>query len=333
MDRRKNLASFADYLRTELFKNQPKDWNINQFGKFPGTSYMFQRYFTHILTENKNTKKIACIEKRFRIKKDSDLVSKIKTIDGKSRSIEKFFTDKTIPHENNLNFIALVFDAPIHNFADFLKSQTKPSAQEKTELTKQSDKTQKTNNFKINNKVLLLAASVIVLLISIYPISILLDNKTTTNEKILQEHAGFFPQNLSLDFVENSYELTDNKRIRTNTDTVLMHTLTIYNDQAVYTQDNWSFATDAKGEDMNSGYGKPFNEDIISVKPMLKGTVTLARERMDIHFNIQNLYDTPLFFVGLKLNVDTTFSATVENAKYNLYKPFGRELFYNLKSA
>ncbi len=97
-------------------------------------------------------------------------------------------------------------------------------------------------------------------------------------------------------------------------------TVNIFNDSCLYKNGPWSFTTDPKGEDMNSEYGIPYNEEITPKYPILRGRTTIANRKMEIHFSITNNTNKNLYFANFMVSVLRTYDAKVEKAEYNLYQ-------------
>ncbi len=154
--RKETQKAFANYLRENL--KTPSDWNDSLFGAFPGKTAAFQKYFGYVLEKNINIKKVEAIENEYNLHKYENIDKKVEIIDGKPRSIEKFFKEKTTPRENKLKFIALVFESPILTIEDFVESQKEENNNKSIEKEvilkkdKPDEKSNKTENIEFSKK-------------------------------------------------------------------------------------------------------------------------------------------------------------------------------------
>ncbi len=342
MNRPDVIVEYSDYIRNYLKENEPKDWNVNLWGKFPASSNMLQKYFKHILEQGVGSRdKVKAIENHYKLNKRDTVDKKMFEIEGRTRSISNFLENKTVPFEKNLNFIAFIFDVPICTLNEFIENNTTKDKIQNSilENTLKKDKIHlqnlKNNELKPNTephkrtkpvkKSVLLSLSVIavffVLSIGFYS----LGGQNNENSKEVAK-SSFMP----VDIGDQLFEI---KAISANNqqDTGLnFHTVNIFNDKCLYKNQPWSFTTDPNGEDMNSSYGSPFNETIQSLHPILNGRATIANQMMEIHFNIANNTDKNLFFANLEVQVVNTFDAKAEQAKYNLYQSRNLEEVFDL---
>jgi len=340
---------FADFIREYLENNKPADWNNALFGEFPGTISTYQKYFGYILKQNNNSEKVEAIEKRYKLNKSDKVEKKIKIIDGRPRSITKFFNEKIVPYDKNLYFIAVVFDAPIKTIEEFVKRQEN----EKKQLTKKPEKAKKESfnidneiiseinepkedqndrlkQFFTKNKKIIGSVSLILLLF----ISVFLFQKYGKNNELKAENmhpiiSTFFPREMADSLYVKKTTANNSENILSE-DTILLHTVNIFNDKCLYKNSDWSFSTDPEGEDMNSKYGTPFNDEIKTHFNVLNGRTTIANEYMDIHFNIENLKNKTLYFSNLKIKIIDTHDAKVEKAKYNMYEIRSSEVIFEI---
>lgn len=332
-DRKESLIAYADYLRRYLSVNTPPDWKKSMFGDFPGSTVMYHKYFTFVLEQTPDSRKAKLIEQRFKLQKITTLEKKIEVIDGKPRSIERFFLDETVPHEQNLNFIAGVFDAPIQTLEQFIASQQTQISRDILPVENTSRFSPKKQRSPKRNQIIFTVTGVIFLSV----LAILFGNQ-------LFRHLNASPENPQMQSVENRFFLTDlGSKLYENRydkieisdksmiDTVLFHTINIFNDRCLTKAGHWTFETDPKGEDMNSVFGQPFNEDIVTMYPQLNDVKTIANEQMDIHFNFENKFDFPIEFSSLKLVVTNTYDAKAEKASYNLYRARAEEQYYDVQ--
>lgn len=340
MDSRKeSKKKFARYLRSQI--QRPADWNTNLFGDFPGTVSMMQKYFGYILEKAPNSEKAKAIETHYNLQQYDSLEKKIEIIDGKPRSIEKFFRKETIPYEKNLNFIALVFEAPIKNMEDFVATPSlhaKPAAKKQvsnkptTKAQRNSLHPSKLNMLQYAAGIVLLAGLVFFALRFFKDRTLHAESKQKTPRVAQIKTASLFPMHihnkLFIRKVSHATPTTTNDSVEPG---LFYHTVNIFNDKCVYKKKGaWSFDTDPKGEDMNSPYGTPFNEDIHGIYNMLNGQSTLANQSMDIHFNIENRTDKKLVFSAFKLKITDSYSAKTEQAAYNLYQARGDEPYFEI---
>jgi len=96
-------------------------------------------------------------------------------------------------------------------------------------------------------------------------------------------------------------------------------TVSIYNNQYLYSLRLWNFEVDKNGEDMNSKWGAPYNTDIVELYPTLKNTITLSNNEMELTFNISNRNNLSLFFHSIKLKILERIPITPEHTSYNIY--------------
>jgi len=345
-DRKEAQKLFADFIREYLKKNKPTDWDNSLFGEFPGTILMYQKYFGSILRQNSNPEKIKAIEERYKLNKDDSVQKKIKVIDGRPRSIKIFFSKKIVPHEDNLNFIALIFDVPVQTVEEFVAYKHKSKLEKEPIIIEPAKikpvvikhvKTVKTKN-KIGFKNILTKRNAVVAMSVVFSfilITIILQKYNFTDNKLNaanqpKEETGFFPQDIDRDLFVKKVSVTNSTKI-SEEDTVLLHTVNIFNDKCLHKNSVWSFATDPNGEDMNSKYGEPFNEEIkTKFKDVLNGRTTIANEYMDIHFNLENLKNKTLYFSNLKIKIINTYDAKGEKAQYNMYESRSAEIKFEL---
>lgn len=357
--RKENFKLYAQYLRKELKENPPADWNTDILGVFPGRFTMFQKYFGHILAKNKNKEKIAAIVKHYNLEKVKTVDEKIEIINGKPRSIERFFDGEVVPYEKNINFIAFIFDAPVKTFTKFVDlkdelidikenvdtpqmnvSSNKQYANNlKTSQNSKNTNVEKNeeNNFSIPEKDFRIKTFITkhykwsIAIASVLLFFLLLSDKmdqSNTESKNKVQRASFFPEEIGDALFELNSQTASNI---TDTTSLTFHTSNIFNDKCVYKLNGaWSFVTDPNGEDMNSKYGIPFNVDIQGQYPMLNGQTTLANQSMDIYFNVYNQMNIELFFSSFKLKIINSFDAESEQAAYNLYTDRSNKPFFEI---
>lgn len=327
--------AFAEYLRDEL--QPPSDWNTELFGKFPGTVSMIQKYFGYILDQKPNSEKAEAIELQYHLEQFNSLEKKIDYIDGRPRSIENFFKGQTVPYERNLNFIALVFDAPIKTLEEFVSYNNKHKI-ESEESKKRQGMQAKANSLKqdfiplqsLPRSIALFLMIVILACIGFNYFHYGVSNSQSKSIKQRQP-ASFFPVDIENKLFVNKIKgiVTPIQDTGRNTE-LNFHTINIFNDKCIYNEGTWSFVTDVAGEDMNSQYGKPFNENIKTLYPILKGRTTLANQLMDIHFNINNRTGENLVFSSFLIKILNTYDANTEKAQYNLYTERSEEIRFEV---
>ncbi len=327
-------AQYADYLRENL--KTPSDWKVELLGNFPGTTAMYQKYFGQILSQNTNKQKVEAINEHYHLHKYENIDKKVEIIDGKPRSIENFFTKKTTPFDDKLKFMALIFESEIKSLEDFVewKHAQKPLKSKNNEKNETIQHNNSANSIKIERKKeafsvkitkqLAIAVSVLVffsiiafLVSKIQPANAENKELEKIGNKTLQ--SSFFPKYINKDLFEKNIPVKKNNNKTIVKEEILYHTVNIFNDKCIHKQGAWSFETDANGEDMNSPYGAPFNENIAGMYPILKGRTTIANEMMDLHFNIENNYNSDLYCSSLTIEIIDTYDTKAENAKYNLY--------------
>ena len=349
MERRtETQKAFADYLRKELKK--PADWDEKLFGEFPGTVSMFQKYFIFLLEENKNQRKIKAIERQYNLEQYSTLERKKEAIQGRPRNIEKFFKENTVPYEKNLNFIALVFEAPVQTLEEYAKIQDDTDNKQISEKQKNTKKSKNTlehlsalfrfnymTKSELHSRAIFVLLAVMLFGVGSTLLAVDSDENARENEHVkagenterLQVNT-FFPDYIADSLFIRSSQGAENTIAQNDSAGVFYHTTNIFNDKCIYKQGTWSFTTDSMGEDMNSNYGKPFNESIHSEHPVFEARKTIANQKMDIYFILKNQLNKQLFFSSFKVKILESYNANAENAKYNVYKLRGKDKHFKV---
>lgn len=331
MNTRKQLKKrYAEYLRNYLKKHKPPEWDTQLFGQFPGTATGFQKYFERILKQGANPGKVNAVELRFGLKKYTTFEQKKMALEGRCRSIENFFIKKTLPYESNLEFMAEVFDVPIKSIDDFSKTTVENSSNENDDFIKKSFSglsRDRVISFWKKQTLLKKAAPAIFSLIFAAAVFLFLPYNSTGSADGVSKASlittpqgpptGFFPQEsrglvVSIAPIDSAASVKEKKLTCT--------TLSIYNEGYLYKEQPWSFGVDKCREDMNSELGWPYNDEIISSTPLLKGRTTLANMSMDVRIRIFNTMDKPVYFSNFDIKVTDTYDAKAENAEYGLYQ-------------
>ncbi len=276
MNKNSAIVEYSDYIRDYLSKNPPKDWRVDLFGEFPSSSNMFQKYFEYILSKNTNKSKILAIEKRYGLNRKDTIEQKAEVINGRTRSINKFFVNKTVPYEKNLNFIAFVFDVPINKFADFIENHkhregkstekkviektieqhkeipknkiVKKTEEEEKPITETSIKTKvKSKTKRKLHKEVIFGTLLLILIVSGFMFFNFYVEKKVPVPNNTIKYSSFLP-------VDVGDKLFDGEVVpATNAaDTGLsFHTVNIFNDKCLSKNKPWNFEVDSEGEDMN----------------------------------------------------------------------------------
>ena len=361
---------FADYLRETLVP--PTDWYVGTCGSFPPTVHYLQIYFEQILRENSNSLKIKAINNFYELNEIHSLEKKIEKIDGLPRSIQNFFVKKTVPNEDRLNFIALIFESPISTLREFetRREHKQPTAEVAVEAEVMNNVTEtepvfvkeekfQNTEYQINNDnsfppetnmislkskgkfflntrqrriVTFLSIALVVIAIA----ALKINYAALAGASLVNSTAerGFMPlyvgdslfagSAVSLNVLENDEQINENQ-IPPPLDSSLIvrnlqyATVSIYNDQYLYSLRPWSFEVDGNGEDMNSKWGNPYNSDIADLYPTLRNTITLANNVMELSFNISNRNNLSLFFHAIKLKIVERIRITPDHTSYNIY--------------
>ncbi len=337
MNRPDVIVRYSEYIRNYLKENQPKDWNVGLLGEFPASSNMLQKYFKHILEQRTGRDKRTALEKHYKLNSKDSIDKKMFEIEGRTRSIYNFFENKTVPFEKNLNFIAFIFDVPICSLNEFIENneiQEKILENNLTEndvaATKNSVNVETKQNTKVSKKTKSFRKPVFISLFFMSVISVFYIgfrySMAQNNKNNKLAYSSVMPVYIGDTLFERIAVIEDSQQ-----DTGLhFHTINIFNDKCLSKNSAWSFDTDPNGEDMNSKYGSPFNEEIKSLHSILNGRTTIANQMMEIHFNISNNTDKNLYFSNLKVSVLKTFDAEAEKAEYNLYQSRTAEEVFNI---
>ncbi len=356
-NRKQTKEHFASYLREN--KKAPSDWEIGLFGEFPSTQTNYQKYFGKILEENTNQLKIQAIEAHYKLDNDISLKKKIELINGRPRSIVNFYNGDSMPYESGLKFIALVFEYPIKTLEQYvvwqkeqkeneLKEEAKKKEQQEYEIKKQAinnivvglkeeahkkeeqikpKEAQKTTKVgitgwkKIITKFIALPIGFLLILFFTYSIVNNIYNQNINKNSVIPKYVG------SEIFVNNSGD--NEPAVHPDSVGLLFaeyHTVNIFNDKFIFTNNKWKFVTDPNGEDMNSKYGTPYNETITELSPTQTGSINIANQKIDINFNIENTNKKNLYFSGYVIKIISTFDAKANKAEYNLYKSMSHEM-------
>ncbi len=328
MSRPDIIVEYSDYIRNYLKENEPKDWNVGLWGKFPASSNMLQKYFKHILEQGVGSRdKVKAIENHYKLNKKDSVDKKMFEIEGRTRSISNFLENKTVPFEKNLNFIAFIFDVPICTLNAFIENNKIQKVVVENTLEEDKIPLQDFTNtgLKPNIETHIKAKSVkksvflsLSVIAALFVIAIGFYSLIGQNDENINKVAksSFLPVDIGNKLFEIK-AITNNNQQDTGLN---FHTFNIFNDKCLYKNTPWSFTIDHKGEDMSSSYGSPFNKTIQSLHPILNGRTTIANQMMEIHFNIANNTDKNLFFANLEVKVVKTFDAKAEQAEYNLYQ-------------
>jgi hypothetical protein len=255
-----------------------------------------------------------------------------------------------------LNFIALVFNFPLQ-FEAFVEEKLKtPLEQERInhekflsnrEIPDTSAENRENIADRIQTEFVLpqksaknnntfLSFTLVFLLLLILPASFLFFKMyfryINAETKITEiENLAFYPKEVGKDVVEVDFvsmKKADNKKAQENPTqkaqdeiSLSFFTNNIFNKSFIYTQNTWDFETDKRGEDMNSEYGAPYNEEIRHLKPDKITAPTLANQQIWIRFNIKNNGKTKIFVDNIALKILNRYDLKEDEVSYDVWFP------------
>ena len=127
--------------------------------------------------------------------------------------------------------------------------------------------------------------------------------------------------NITNQNIDNQVVTENSKQITANVEILEMplsfYTNNIYNGKFLFTTDKWNFETDITGEDMNSKYGEPYQNQLKSLRKLPNTQPTIANKSIWIRFNVMNKSNTKLYVDNIKLEKLATHAINNKIVKWS----------------
>jgi len=341
MDKKVLEKQFATYVFQQI-KEKKLFENESDF-----TATNLKKYFVKLIEQNREGKIFEALKIFFIFNGTArSLEEQIQRIQesSKTKSLENFFKEKSTPVLDTLLFLATVFEIPIQNLDDFHEYLENNAAKKESKINQNSDnQVVSKKRFIPKNQVLMAAFSVLALFLAIFfyqKYTSIQDRFQNARHKIEHiESLAFSPKPMPDNMIEkdSSKKNTQKNTIQekkvelTNGKALLYFTNNIYNKSFIYSQQKWGFATDKNGEDMNSLYGEPYNQEIRHLKPEKLLFPTIANKEMHIRFNIKNITNEKLFLDNMYIKILEKYVTNSETMFYNAWLPKLSEEKYQIE--
>ncbi len=264
-----------------------------------------------------------------------------------AKPVAGLFKNKTeAPNENTLAFAAFLINLPIYSLEEFKQwkakhlatteennkqshqttentdstAQTTAQAPKTIEVTTPENPTKTPTFWQKYAPQLFIAASLVLVAISAYAYSLRSYLTERTDKLAYIDQLTFTPVRADSGLLEAnvSAQTSDVLPTAPATDNPLVfYTNNIYNGKFLYTTDKWDFATDQKGEDMNSPYGEPYKDQLKGLFKTPNSLPTIANKSIWLRFNVLNKGNQKLYIDNIKLEKVGTYKINPNKVKWN----------------
>lgn len=355
-------TAYADQLRAYILANPPADWQL-EFGEFPPKQTAMRNYVLYLLQTYREGDIYEAIKNLYGFNGSIRLLAdQVKQVNesNQHKAIENFFKG-TASKPELLQFLATIFRYEI-SLAEFEKSfvgtQTRVNevVREDTHKGEESfvgtQTTARGTQTTVSKKQLIWRGATVLFVVlflgnfgfEYYQMANRFAKAETTLALI--DSLSFEPKYLTDEIAEKEVVRADKHNggmsfVRTQTraanefadttEPLLYFTNNIYNKKFIYTTKKWNFETDPKGEDINSEYGKPYNEEIRPLKPIESQSVTIANGEIWIRFNLKNNSAQKLYIDNLYLKIVGKYALDSVAVSYNAWLPKANEQVYEIE--
>ncbi len=350
-------TAYADQLRSFIVENKPTDWQA-EFGEFPPKQTAMRRYILYLLEKYREGEIYEAIRTLYQfngtICESPDQIKRVNE-SNQHKAIENFFKG-TASQVELLQFLARIFSYPVayEMFEKEYVISEKPNLKPDSVLENGNQKTNK----KPYKKTIFLQYGIVALIflmvlsnfgLEYYQMASRFEQAEKTLDLI--DSLSFEPKYLTREIIEQdtqkSFVGTQTKaeeiieqdeqksfvkaQTSENTEPLLYFTNNIFNTKFIYPIQKWHFETDPKGEDINSEYGKPYQEEIRPLKPFDNQAFTIANEEIWIRFNLKNQSDQKLYVDNLYLKIIGKHNLDSVSVAQNAWLPKNNEEIYEIK--
>jgi len=325
--------AFAEYLKSNVRK--PSHWDILSLGDFPPSFTSTKKYCEHLVMNkddmNENDLlKIPHIYTFFGYSEQEGSFKDWISTSNKTKAIENFFKkDNYIPINKTLDFIGVLFDAPLSSLAAFRANLQKAKEEEVVAV-----QPPKVRELKVKTSISYLVVAVTVVLLSslaylIYSNASL--KKQNNSQASIIGELEFNPKNVE-EVSLVSAVLEENEDETANSHGLSYYTNHIYNTDFIVPKDKWTFNIDPKGEDINSDYGKPFSNELRPLyKDVINDKVTIANNQMLIRLNIRNNTESKWVIDNIYLKKTDQYTPEINKVYKNSWSVKEGELSYGFE--
>jgi len=261
---------------------------------------------------------------------------------NKTKAIENFFKKENyIPVNKTLEFIAVLFDAPLNSFASFQaslqqkKMEETAAAEVAVPIIPQELKVKKSISYLVMALAFVMVSALAYLTYS----KLALKKVNEENTRII---GGLVFNPVVVDEVDLVTAVSNIHNDPTNENGIMAtsdsdeepsyFTNHIYNTDFILPKEDWGFDIDPKGEDINSDYGKPFSNELRPLyKDVIQDKVTIANNQMLIRLNIRNNTDTKWVIDNIYLRKIEQYTPEVNKVYKNSWSVREGELSYGFE--